>query len=206
MFFVIPLALILLSLFTICLIAWRKFPYLKKLSEPVRSIQTDSSPDTYNFAGLFADFFPEIFYQCKRINFDAYKNSLLKEFEKLLRRLRVLSLKIDSFTNNLIRKIKSENLKNGNIPAAEFKTESEQPALAKKENSAENHKREEQLLIIEIAKNPKNPELYKKLADTYIALRSFPDAVESLEAALELDPEDRKTKEKLGIVKKNLPT
>jgi len=199
MFFLVPLIVVLLSLLAIGLIAWRKLPYLRKLSEP-----TDTPSEFYTLSGFVADFFPEIFYRCRKIDFSAYKDSLLKEFEKLLRRLRVISLKIDQFTNNLLRKIKSENLKNGNVSTVEFKAEPRQPN-ATKLRPAERLKREEQLLVMEIAKNPKNPELYKKLADIYIALKNFSDARESLEAALELDPEDEKTKEKLETIKKMLP-
>lgn len=200
MFLFIPLVIASISLSTICFIAWRKFPYLKKISEP-----SAPAAGEYSFANFFSDLFPEVVYRCKKLDFEAYKNSLLKELEKLLRRLRVISLKIDRLTNSLLWKIKTESNKNGAEKAVEFKIETK-TISPKKENLAENLKREEQQLIIEIAKNPKNPELYKKLAEVYIALKNFPDAEESLEAALELDPEDQKVKEKLEEVKKNLPT
>lgn len=200
MFLFIPLATTLLSLFAIFFIAWRKFTYLKKISEPA-----GATIEKNGFANFFSDLFPEIVYRYKKLDFEAYKSSLLKELEKLLRRLRLISLKIDRLTNSLLWKIKRESDKNGSKKAIEFKTETE-TISPKKENLAESLKREEQQLIIEIAKNPKNPELYKKLADVYIALKNFPDAKESLEAALELDSEDRQTKERLEGIKKNLPT
>ena len=70
----------------------------------------------------------------------------------------------------------------------------------------EKQKKEEHVLIIEIAKNPKSPELYKKLADLYILEENFSDAVEALETAMKLNPEDKKTAAKLRAVQKALPS
>ena len=162
------------------------------------------SAETQSFSGFLSDFFPEIFYQLKKINFSSYKVSFLREFEKFLRRMRVMSLKIDRLTNSLLAKIRTENLKNGIAVQTEFK-EKPETAPVSKENKTSQLKREEQLLIIEIAKAPKNPDLYKKLAEVYIALKNFSDAKESLKAALELNPGDQKTKEKLEMMKGPLP-
>ncbi len=197
MYFIIPLTIAVSSLLVVFYVVWRKFPYLKKLSEP--AVASPSSGE----AGLpvfLSEFFPEIIRYVEKIDFDFHKNNLLKEFEKFLRRLRVISLKLDSFTNSLLAKIKVEVLKNEERPVGEFKELSVTKSI-KRENPAEKYKKEEQLLIIEIARNPKNPELYKKLAEVYVALKNFSDARESLEAALELDPADEKTKEKLETVR-----
>ena len=150
---------------------------------------------------LLSDFFPEVASYFKKVDLTSYKNHLMKELEKFLRRLRVLSLKLDGFTNKLLAKIKSENVKNGHTLAQEFKDESSVKVITKKESPEERAKKEEQALIIEIAKNPKNPDLYKKLAEIYIVLKNSSDARESLKAALELNPEDHKTKEKLETMK-----
>ena|SRR3989344_1083993 len=191
MFFLAPLIIILFSLSGIFFIAWRKFPYLKKISAPV-SVTTES----YGFLEFVHDFFPEIFYQFRKVDLNSYKASFLKEFEKFLRRMRVLSLKIDRLTNSLLAKIRVENLKNGNAAQTEFKEEAKASPVPQ-ESKFVQLKKEEQLLIIEIAKNPKNPDLYKKLAEVYIALKNFSDARESLKAAEELNPNDEGTKDKL---------
>ena len=191
MFFLAPLIIILFSLSGIFFIAWRKFPYLKKISAPV-SVTTEN----YGFLEFVHDFFPEIFYQFRKVDLNSYKASFLKEFEKFLRRMRVLSLKIDRLTNSLLAKIRVENLKNGNAAQTEFKEEAKASPVPQ-ESKFVQLKKEEQLLIIEIAKNPKNPDLYKKLAEVYIALKNFSDARESLKAAEELNPNDEGTKDKL---------
>ncbi len=203
MYFIIPLIIAISSLFVAFCVVWRKFPYLKKLSEPATP-SLSSNED--NFSVFLSEFFPEVIQYLKKIDLNSHKNNLLKEFEKFLRRLRVISLKIDRFTNNLLAKIKSEVLKSEEQLTSEFKEPVSVRESVKRENPAEKYKKEEQLLIIEIARNPKNPELYKKLAETYTALKNFSDARESLEAALELDPADEKTKEKLEATKKLLPT
>lgn len=202
MYFIIPLTIAVSSLLVVFYVVWRKFPYLKKLSEP--AVASPSSGE----AGLpvfLSEFFPEIIRYVEKIDFDFHKNNLLKEFEKFLRRLRVISLKLDSFTNSLLAKIKVEVLKNEERPVGEFKELSVTKSI-KRENPAEKYKKEEQLLIIEIARNPKNPELYKKLADLYILAENFLDAVEALETAVKLDPEDKKTAAKLRAVQKALPS
>ena len=57
-------------------------------------------------------------------------------------------------------------------------------------------KKEEQRLIIEIAKNPKSSSLYETLGDLYVKMNNFTDAKESYEAAIELDPSKEELKKK----------
>ncbi|MBI2676827.1 MAG: tetratricopeptide repeat protein [Candidatus Yanofskybacteria bacterium] len=199
MYLIIPLFIIFVSLFGVMLIVWRKIPYLKKITNPAPISFSESVPLV-----LLSDFFPEVANYLKKSDLTAYRNHLMKELEKFLRRLRVLSLKLDSFTNKLLAKIKSENLKNGHTLAQEFKEAAEVKTIQRKESFTERAKKEEQALIIEIAKNPKNPELYKKLAEVYLSVKNFSDAKESLETALELDPEDQQTREKLETVRRLL--
>ncbi|MBI2058100.1 MAG: tetratricopeptide repeat protein [Candidatus Yanofskybacteria bacterium] len=196
MYLLIPLFIILGSLFGVLFIVWRKVPYLKKITDPVSASSIDLTP-----LAFFSDFFPEVAGYFKRVDLGSYKNHLMKELEKFLRRLRVISLKLDSFTNKLLAKIKTENVRNGHSLAQEFKEGAEVKTIQRKESLTERAKKEEQALIIEIAKNPKNPELYKKLAEVYLSVKNFSDAKESLETALELDPEDQQTKEKLEMVR-----
>ena len=59
-------------------------------------------------------------------------------------------------------------------------------------------KKSEQRLIIEIAKNPKNPALYEELGDLYTTSRDYRDARESYEAAIELNSTDEELKKKLS--------
>ena len=114
---------------------------------------------------------------------------------------------MDSFTHHLIDKIRANG--NGTVEHLTPESESKETEAAVAVNPVlsreEKQKKEEHALIIEIAKNPKNPELYKKLADIYILTENFADAAEALETALKLDPEDKKTEVKLRAVRRALP-
>lgn len=184
----------------------RKFPYLKKL--PVDS-STAPGP------GLWEGFFPEARHYWKKIDLGLYRDLFFKELEKFLRRLRLVSLKLDSFTHRLIAKVRTngaeknsvEHLTSLSTGGSESKDQDENVLVSMIELSVEEkQKKEEHALIIEVAKNPKNPELYKKLAHLYVLAENFSDAAEALETALKLDPEDKKSAAKLRAVKKHLPT
>ncbi|MDP3730940.1 MAG: tetratricopeptide repeat protein [bacterium] len=197
MYIIVPLIIIAGSVAIMAAIVWRKFPYLKKL--PIDS----ASPEI----GLWTGFFPEAGHYLKKIDFRLYRDLFYKELEKFLRRLRVVSLKLDTFTHHLIDKIRANG--NGAVEHLTPKSESKEaevpvvviPVLSREEKQ----KKDEHALIIEIAKNPKTPELYKRLADIYILTENFADAAEALKTALKLDPEDKKTEIKLRAVEKALP-
>lgn len=197
MYILVPLIIILVSAIIIAIIVGRKFPYLKKL--PVEA----AIPE----AGLFEGFLPEVYHFFKKADFGFYRELFFKELEKFLRRLRVVSLKIDSLTKKLIDKIRVNGVKKEKTEVfnEESKEETVQISVSQKIPLEEQQKKEEHALIIEIAKNPKNAELYKKLADLYILMENFFDAAEALETALKLDPNDKKTAAKLRAVQKALP-
>ncbi len=177
----------------IFIIISRKFTYLKKL--PIDTEQ----PMAANF---FSDFFPEISQSLKKIDFAPYRAYFLREFEKILRRLKVVSLKVEALSNSLLKKIRTNDAYlNGNAEAA--KPSVEPVKVSPKEEP--NYLKEEQNLIIEIAKDPKNPELYRKLAEIYFYMKNFLDAKESLQTALKLDPDDERTKQKLAKAQEMLP-
>lgn len=201
MFIIIPLALIIFSLVAIFFIIYKKLPQLKSIS----SVSGDSSvPSKYNLFSVnsFNDFFPEIAEYLKRIKFHEYKNMWLMEVEKILRRLRLVSLKMDRFSDHLIKKIRkvgdsqpkkvdamqelrmSEPVAEQSVKVIKEKSFQDKPAIV----SMESLKSEEQKLIIEVAKNPKDYRLYETLGDLYMKMENFGDAKESYEAAKELNP------------------
>jgi len=211
MFIIIPLALILLSSAAIFFIIYKKLPQLKSASLPGGNSEsavqdTGGSPRNYTTLSLkfFNDFFPEIAEQFRKIKFNEYKNAWLAELEKVLRRLRVASLKIDRFSDHLIKKIRTVGDSRPKLnPAQELRTSEatiEQPVkIIKKQSPVHNQnkpvvvnmeslKSDERKLIIEIAKNPKDYRLYETLGDLYIKMNNFGDAKESYEAAMELNP------------------
>lgn len=182
MFILIPLLLILASAIGIFVIVWRKTPYLRKLS--VADVQ--SSPS------IWADLFPELSEGLNSTRLKHYRVVWLSELEKLLRRLRVVSLKMDRMSDSMIKRIRNFTERK-HIQSPVLKVQ--KPVRQKKE-TPEDMKREEQKLIIEIAKNPKNPALYEVLGDLYMKMTSYTDAKEAYEAAAELDPSKEELKVK----------
>lgn len=182
MFILIPFLLILASAIGIFVIVWKKVPYLGKLT--VADAQLGPS--------IWADFFPELTNGVNGTRLKHYRGVWLLELEKFLRRLRLMSMKMDRMSDSLIKKIRNiterKHPSTGSGPAAS--------SLAVPEEKAEDLKREEQRLIIEIAKNPKNPALYEVLGDLYMKISNFVDAKESYEAAIELNPAKEELKKK----------
>ena len=183
MFILIPLVLILLSAAGIFAIIWRKLPYLRKLSVT----------DVHSGPGILADFFPELSENINSTRLKHYRMVWFIELEKFLRRLRVLSLKIDRASDSLIIKIRKFTERKHPLVT--------EPVLEDKKKAI---KEEEQRLIIEIAKNPKSPSLYEALGDLYVKMKNFTDAKESYEAAIELDPSKEELKVKHSQVVQKL--
>ena len=117
----------------------------------------------------------------------------LAESEKLLRRMRLLFLRLDASIHALINRLR-------------HKTKREEAILEQQADDAVvmpiaialDPKEEEQLLIMEIAKNPKDALLYRKLGDVYIKINNYEDAKQSFSKALELNPKDAYASRKLS--------
>lgn len=200
-FILIPLALIVASAGGIVFIVWRKMPHLKKL------VETESSNgiSAGGWRTLIYDLYPEIWNWAKSIKVKEHKEMWLVETEKLLRRLRVASLKMDRFSGSLIKKIRKQvDSGNGATFSTVEESKEKQKKEAKEDDKAE-FKRNEQRLIIEIAKNPKNAALYEELGDLYAKAGDYRDAKESYEAAIELNSNNEELKKKLSQVLEKLP-
>ena len=206
MFIVIPLIIFITSFAAVFYLSIRKFSYLKKLnSNPEDLVPTTSET---SLAQFIQQMFPEIFDYFHRIDVAAHKSSLLLEFEKFLRKARVAFLKIDNLSNNLIHKVRATHL--------EEAKKSQEKAEAKKieelalvngaviMDESVQLKKQEHDLIVEIAKSPKNPVLYKSLGDIYITTKQWQYARESLSSALKLDPAIKGVKRKLELANKML--
>jgi len=191
---VIPVLLIIVSLLTAFVVIARKFPYLKKL--------TPSAEQSFSATWVW-DFVPEVRERYQRIDWIAQKNFWLKEGEKFLRRIRLAFLKIDSATHALIKKLSvsrleevtGDGLKEEAVKPSEI-TSPVAPIIAPKDHAE--LKRDEQALIIAVAKDPKNPELYRQLAMVYMELGNPGDATESLRTVMQLDPEDKTSEQRLA--------
>lgn len=184
MFLVIPLSLILVSAIGIFVIIQRKMPYLKKLT-----------PEANVDGSIFADFAPELYTVLESAKVQEYKNLWFLELEKFLRRLRVVSLKMDRVSDAWIKRIRRGNafrmitsFDDDTTNINELKPIQNPAVKVEARPSAYDMKREEQRLIIEIAKNPKDAKLYETLGDLYLTMGNSADAKESFEAAIELNP------------------
>ncbi len=205
MFIIIPLVIVGLSLVGIAIIIWRKVPYLRKLT-----------PEVGEHAGSWwHDMIPELIDWYRGIRFRQHRDSFFQETEKFLRKIRLAFSRIDRFSASLIHRVRKVHIESSLQAPAPSDQPSVAPAVsplapsAKQEQSAETSaerlKRREQELIIEIAKDPKSPELYESLGDIYVAMHAYADAKESYEAALEFRPNDAKLEKKLSEVLANLP-
>jgi len=198
MYFYIPFGIFIVSLIAIIWIISRKFVYLKKLSP--EAIEPNSVE-----IGFWTEMFPEISSFFRRINLRQHGVTILSEFEKTLRKLRLISMKVDTLTNRLIHRVrKSTKQQEAIIIKAAEKEEEDKPIdvdlFELGGASRDELKQKEQHLIIEIAKNPKDAPLYKELGSLYMRTGELDDAKQSFEKVIELEPEDEATKRKLGRV------
>lgn len=205
MFLLIPLSLLLAAVIGVFVIVFRKMPYLNKLTPethlPVMSAQTG----LVNVVGdILTDLFPEFSEGFKNLKLKEYGNLWLVELEKFIRRLRIVSLKMDRISDSWIKKIRKGNISRITTQVVAEKTEiMESPVIKVQitpQTTIETIKKEEQRLIIEIAKNPKDSRLYEALGNLYIKMNNFFDAKESFEAAIELSPHNEELQKKLSQV------
>ncbi len=186
----------------VLVIVFRKMPYLNKLTP-----ETHPPAQAGVMGDILTDLFPELLKGFKSLKLKEYGHLWLIELEKFLRRLRVVSLKMDRISDSWIKRIRG-NISRATTPAATEKAEElgtpvfkVQPAP---QTTLEEMKREEQRLIIEIAKNPKDAKLYEVLGDLYIKMNNLLDAKESFEAAIELNPHNEGLRKKHSQVLEKL--
>lgn len=192
MFLLIPFTLIIVSVGGIIFVVWRKLPRLKEIVETESSnVITEKS-----WRDVLYDLCPEVREWIKNINVSEYKEIWLVETEKILRRLRVASMKMDRFSYLLIKKIRKKVDSDNEPSFASNETKGE--GVKTKDEEKIELKRTEQRLILEIAKNPKDSNLYEELGDLYLKQESFHDAKESYEAAIEISPDNEELKKKLS--------
>lgn len=113
---------------------------------------------------------------------------ILIRLEKLLRQIRIYILKLDGKTFGWIQYLRKRSL--------------EITYNANKIPLKLHFKIEEGRILNILAKNPKNPENYKKLGLLYLQSKNFKDASEALKEYLKLNPYDKEIKKIL----KEMPT
>lgn len=189
-YLIVPLAIALGALIGVSVIVWRKMPYLRKLTPESHEVG-----DT-----LLHDLAPEALHWITHIPWRQYLHAILVELEKLLRWMRMVASAFDRVSDTVIRRVRrvhQDAAKQHEASVAkEEKKEEERREKEEHEpddldmRDPEQLKQEEQRLIIAIAQHPRDPKLYGDLAKIYMRVQAYGDAVEALEQAVKLDPEN----------------
>ena len=185
MFILIPSILVILGLSGIGVIVYRKLPYLNKLS-----------PEAHDTRGhIVHDFFPEIKTHLNQATIKSFQKDFLHELEKLVRRLRVVTLKVDHLSDRAIKKLRKFHVAThvehtALLEEQAVEAAADAPIETDSTSSQDDLKAREQQLIVEIAQSPREVKLYEELGDLYIAMHNIGEAKESYEAALALSPHD----------------
>ena len=210
MFLLIPFLFLVLSTVGIAVIIFRKKSYLNKLSILNTTGNGENATSAFSWKTYGTDFLPELKVLIDRIEFSRYRSHWLIEIEKFLRKARVLSLRMDRVSDVLIKKIRRIHLNdklNGHASRETGMAETDGGVIENPKTDTEVGpttmsttflKNEEERLIIEIAKNPKDGKLYEQLGDLYVEMNNFIDGKESYEAAIELSPQDESLNQKLS--------
>ncbi len=194
MYLLIPGIIFLVSLIGIGLLIGRKFVYLKKLSPEA----IGNPPGTMKT--FWSGFIPELASWYRGINWIEYRVRFMTEFDKLLRRLRLVFLKIEGITHGMSQRLRHSTKKHEELltKQEEAKMEERELLAAQPAVTTTDPKEEEQHIIMEIAKNPKDSLLYLKLGDVYLKMHDVENAVLSFKTVLDLDPENWYAKKMLA--------
>ena len=193
MFLIIPFSLALVAFIGIAVVVWRKMPYLRKLAPESHPVG-----DT-----ILHDYAPEVVQWAASVPWRRFVHNALVEIEKLLRKGRLLMSSLDQMSDKVIKKVRVVHQATAKKEEAIIAQRHEEEAKQAEEpdeidmEDTEQLRQEEQRLIVAIAQNPKDVELYTRLARVYMKLAAYGDAIEALEAALKLSPEDESVQKRL---------
>ncbi|MBI4117454.1 MAG: hypothetical protein HY451_02110 [Parcubacteria group bacterium] len=192
MFLLIPLILIASSGAGIVYIVW---PKIKEIREG--EITSEIKEDFWHLI------FPELFrfLSLTRSKFVIFRQNAAVDYEKFLRRIKILSLKTHNLTNKLLERRQKERRR------AERRQETEPESDFWKgggtlDSRKSIFKTKENNLIAEIAKSPKEKNLYQVLGALYLENQMYDEAKEVFDVVLELDPNDSEAKESLEKIGK----
>lgn len=161
-------------------------------------------------ATLFHDLAPEAIERARAIPWRQYLHRIATETEKFLRGARQAMSAVDQMSDTLVRKIRRV----GQQAAASHEKAVAQLEQEREERQAEPDldavdfddpeqlRQEEQRLIVAIAQNPKDATLYSDLAKVAMRLGNHGDAVEAMEQAVKLEPENDQYRKRLERAKR----
>ncbi len=188
LYLTIPLGIALVAVLGIVVVVWRKMPYLRKLT-----------PESHEVGDTIAhDFAPELLDWWVSIPWRQYIQTILVEIEKGMRRFRLFMQSLDRIWERSIRKVRRTHQEaakqHEEIVAlqevARQEKEEDEDDTSFDINDPEQLKQEEQDLIVAIAQNPKDVASYQRIAQVYVRMDQVSDAIEALEAALKLEPDN----------------
>jgi len=201
LYLTIPLGLALIALIGAAVIIWRKMSFLRKLTPEAHEVG----------ATWLHDMVPEAIDWFRSIPWHEYQRNFLVELEKLIRRGRLLVSFVDRVSDKLVRKVRhghqeaARQVQEQQAQIIESAKEEEEKDLEELDmDDPDQLKLKEQSLIVQIAQDPKDVQLYSELARVYMKLRNYADAVESLKAAAKLEPENEVFTRRLESAKKRL--
>ena len=199
-YILIPAGIFVIAITGIWLMISRKFVYLRRLFPDAIS---DPEPTIRTF---WSGFFPEVVTWFGKINWREYRVRFMTEFEKMLRRMRLIFLKTESVIHKFSLRLRRSTKRHEELLVREEEAKTEEIISELKHTTSVTSpidpKEEEQHLIMEIAKDPKDPLLYQRLGDIYLKTGELENARQSFETVLQLDPENWYAKEKVKILSK----
>ena len=189
LYLTIPLGIAVVALLAATFIVWRKLPYLRKLTP-----EAHETGET-----LLHDFAPEAVDWARGIPWRQFLHRTLAELEIGLNRLRQAMFALGRASESVMKGVRKAGQKaaKSHEEAVAHLEESKKEREAEYEaddevdlTDPEQLKAEEQRLIVAIAQDPKDVTLYSDIARVYMRLRAYGDAVEALEQAVKLEPEN----------------
>jgi tetratricopeptide (TPR) repeat protein len=201
MFLIIPFSLALAALLVVLVIVWRKRTYLRKLT-----------PEAHVFGETaLHDFAPEMMGWIESVPWRRFVHNLLVEIEKVLRKARLLMSSLDQASDKVIRKVRTVHQATAKQHEEIVAQRQEAQEAVEKQaeepddldmDDPEQLRQEEQRLIVAIAQSPKDIEQYIQLARVYMRLGNFSDAIEALQAASRIEPENEGVLKRLERARK----
>ena len=200
LYLTIPLAVALLAVLAIAVIAWRKMPFLRKLTP-------DAHPPG---ASLLHEYAPELIDSAKRLPWRQFLHETLVRIETGLKGIREAFRRLDQASDRFVRTVRrgaqqaAQKHEEAVARQAEERQEQERDMDEVDFDDPAQLKAEEQRLIVAIAQNPKDHTLYSDLARVSMRMHTWKDAVEALEQAYRLQPENEQYLKRLERAKRKL--
>jgi tetratricopeptide (TPR) repeat protein len=202
LYLIIPLSIALAASLVVAVIAARKMSYLRKLT-----------PESHEVGDTIVhDFAPEAVDWFRGIPWQQYRQRFLGNVEGILAHFRRISFALGKASDSVIRSVRRAGQQAGKeheeavaqrVAEKEEKKREEERDLDEVDmDDPDQLRSEEQRLIVAIAQDPKDHELYSDLAKVYMRLRHYGDAVEALEQVVRLKPGEEQYLKRLERAKR----